>query len=71
MKATIYIRKENEDWWEEFGSSAWVNEMIIQTLEAGDSEYVASIAKARKEPTTPLCKHGYAKGNCKHAGCNV
>lgn len=28
MRVHIWIRQENEDWWKEHGSSAWVNEQI-------------------------------------------
>lgn len=85
MRVNVYIRKKNEPLWESLeDKSDWVNRMLgenvfLREVEAEFPKEVAVYEKA--EPGSgdavatvtrvSTCKHGSAKGNCKHKECNV
>ena len=73
MKATIWIRKENEEAWARLGDkSAFVN-IALQTDGHYDAEMRAEIREAMSGSALPdvakgapiiLCKHNRQKGYC-------
>lgn len=74
MRVHIWIRKENEVWWEENGSSGWVNGVIIKLGKPSsarkDKDYIEALVNSDDGLNYDTCKHGFAKGNCKHESCN-